>query len=64
MTAVDPAKLDDRVKKMPHVTHYKGLAQDFVKTVEGKGEYFDIIVNDMKMDVRESVDLMVFLSPY
>lgn len=62
--AVDPAKLDERVLKMKGVKHYKGLAQDFVKTVEGQNKYFDIIVNDMKMDVRESVDLMVMLSDY
>ncbi len=56
VTAVDPAKLNI---KHDNLTHYKGLAEDFVKTNKN---IFDIVVNDMKMDVCESAKIMVGIS--
>jgi len=54
VTCVDPANLSDKISKNKNVTHHKCLAQDFLKS-----DYeFDIIVNDMRMDIYESIDLM------
>lgn len=48
VTAVDPAHMDP----LPRVTHHRELAQDFINRCTLS---FDILVNDMRMDVRESV---------
>lgn len=58
--AVDPANLDDEVKKAKNVKHYKMLAQEFVR--EYKDKRYDIIVNDMKMDSNESIDILCEMS--
>lgn len=55
VTAVDPAKLEIKSEKL---THYKGLAEEFIKSSIGK-QKFDVIVNDMKMDVLNSAEIMV-----
>jgi len=54
--AVDPAKLAPTLKKHPNVRHYRETAQKFFqRNVKKK---FDVIVNDMKMDTAESVDII------
>ena len=58
--AVDPAELSDKVLQMDNVKHYKMTAQEFVKNRE-KASY-DIMVNDMKMDTNESVDISCEMS--
>ncbi|MDR2902564.1 MAG: methyltransferase domain-containing protein [Lactobacillales bacterium] len=64
VTAVDPAEMDSRVKRQKNFTHYAKLAQDFFKTNK---TVFDMIVNDMRMDVAPSAELMLqaadFLRP-
>lgn len=58
--AVDPAKLNEDVLKLNNVRHYKMTAQEFVKN---RGEsLYDILVNDMKMDTNESVDITCKMS--
>lgn len=54
--AVDPAELDRSLKNHPRVVHFKETAQVFVK--RHSDLKFDLIVNDMRMDVKESVYLM------
>ncbi len=56
VTAVDPAKLNI---KHSNLTHYKWLAEKFVKV---NNDTFDIIVNDMKMDVCDSANIMTSIS--
>lgn len=53
--AVDPAELHEDVLKMKNVRHYKMTAQEFVEN-ETFPKY-DIMVNDMKMDTNQSVDI-------
>lgn len=60
VVAVDPAELNPSIAKNPKVEHFKGLAQDYLK----KNNKFDVIVNDMRMDVKESVDLMGIAAEY
>jgi 23S rRNA (cytidine2498-2'-O)-methyltransferase len=60
VVAVDPAELNPTIVKNPNVQHFKGLAQDYLK----KSNKFDVIVNDMRMDVKESIALMGVASEY
>ncbi len=55
VVAVDPARLDPRIADDPRVTHERCLAQAYL----GRAPMFDVIVNDMKMDVADSVQVMV-----
>lgn len=54
--AVDPADLNEIVLKQPNVKHYKMLAQQYIEN--NIGNTYDIIVNDMKMDTNESIDIV------
>ena len=58
--AVDPANLEDEVRKAKNVKHYKMLAQEFAEKYKEKR--YDIIVNDMKMDTNESIDILCEMS--
>ena len=58
--AVDPANLEEEVKKAKNVKHYKMLAQEFAAAYKEKR--YDIIVNDMKMDTNESIDILCEMS--
>lgn len=58
--AVDPANLEEEVKKAKNVKHYKMLAQEFAEKY--KDRRYDIIVNDMKMDTNESIDILCEMS--
>ena len=59
--AVDPAELAESVVRNPAVTHYKCLAQEFA---EHNNKQYDVIVNDMKMDVVQSVGIIMEFSDY
>lgn len=54
VVAVDPAKLDPRLAEDPSVDHRQETTQTFLPT----DMKFDIIVNDMRMDARDSSKLM------
>ena len=56
VVSVDPALLDERIIRDPGVVHYRGKAQDYFHTQKDK---FDVIVNDMRMDVGESSEMML-----
>ena len=58
--AVDPANLDEEVKRAKNVKHYRMLAQEFAE--QYKEKRYDIIVNDMKMDTNESIDILCEMS--
>lgn len=55
VTAVDPANLAPEVLALKAVTHFKGTSQQYLTEPRGK---FDIIVNDMKLDIPESARVM------
>jgi len=59
VTAVDPGDLDPRVVAVPGVRHVRATAQEFHCR---RGEYA-IIVNDMRMDARDSARLMLDYAP-
>ena len=70
--AIDPADLDSQLLKNPAVTHFKGKSEDWAADRQNKIESdrtpgFDLIVNDMKMDVILSARIMSecaeFLNP-
>jgi 23S rRNA (cytidine2498-2'-O)-methyltransferase len=54
VVAVDPAALDPRLAADPGVRHERRLAEDYLRS----RERFDLIVNDMRVDVAVSVALM------
>jgi 23S rRNA (cytidine2498-2'-O)-methyltransferase len=59
VTAVDPGDLDPRVTADPGVRHVRATAQEF-RCRPGE---FAVIVNDMRMDARDSVRLMLEFAP-
>jgi 23S rRNA (cytidine2498-2'-O)-methyltransferase len=61
VTAVDPAKLDDRLRGDKDLRHIRTTAKKFLQQ---KPEKYDLIVNDMRMDARKSAQLMVSCAPY
>ncbi|MFV0519870.1 MAG: SAM-dependent methyltransferase [Lachnospirales bacterium] len=52
--AVDPATLDPKLKKYSNIKFFNMLSQEFVSKTTEK---FDLIVNDMKMDVVKSCEI-------
>jgi 23S rRNA (cytidine2498-2'-O)-methyltransferase len=55
VTAIDPGKLDPRVAADPKVRHLRMLAETYLAD---EPDQFDVIVNDMRMDARDSARLM------
>ncbi len=55
MIAIDPAQMNEKVTKLINVTHKRMTIQEYFFNHNDKR--FDIIVNDMKMDVKKSVNL-------
>lgn len=55
VVAVDPGALDPRVAADPGVRHGALTAQEFLR---GNRERFDLIVNDMRLDARDSARIM------
>ncbi len=56
VTAVDPGALDERVAADPGVRHKRMTAEAYL---HDEPDQFDLIVNDMRMDARDSARLMV-----
>jgi 23S rRNA (cytidine2498-2'-O)-methyltransferase len=56
VTAVDPAALDPRLEKDNAIRHKRMTAEAYLAD---EPDEFDIIVNDMRMDARDSARLMV-----
>jgi 23S rRNA (cytidine2498-2'-O)-methyltransferase len=56
VTAVDPGALDNRVAADPGVRHKHMTAEVYL---HDEPDQFDLIVNDMRMDARDSARLMV-----
>ena len=55
VTAVDPGALDPRLADDPHVRHKRMTAEEYLRN---DPDAFDLIVNDMRMDARDSARLM------
>ncbi|MEN9202197.1 MAG: SAM-dependent methyltransferase [Thermostichus sp. DG_1_6_bins_120] len=61
VTAVDPAELDRRLAQDPGIHHYRLSAQAYLDRHPGR---FHLILNDMRMDSRDSARLMVNFAPH
>ncbi len=59
VAAVDPAELDPSLLEDKNVTHYKMMAEDFLSRYQVK---VDVLVNDMKMDVIKTCEIMNTMS--
>ena len=55
VVSIDPAKLDQSVLSLKNVTHKKMTIQEYF--FHHNSVKFDMIVNDMKMDVKKSIEL-------
>lgn len=53
--AVDPADLDPRLRSDRGITHVRTLIQDYLRNAP----LFDVLVNDMRMDAADSVEIML-----
>lgn len=64
--AVDPAELDPRVEALmassarPNITHIRATVENYLPT----RETFDVILNDMRMDARDSARVMLMAAKY
>lgn len=56
VTAIDPGDLDPRVADDKSVRHKRMTAEEYLRN---EPDRFDVIVNDMRMDARDSARLMV-----
>jgi 23S rRNA (cytidine2498-2'-O)-methyltransferase len=61
VTAIDPAPLDPRLAGDRRVRYKPLTAQDYL---QAEPDQFDLIVNDMRMDARDSARLMVAYARY
>jgi len=63
VTAVDPGRLSESIINHPRLVHFRDVAQKFI----GQAGSYDLLVNDMRMDIIESCEIMLdmssFLSP-
>jgi len=55
--SVDPANLDKKVKERQNVKHFNMTTQKYLEKFDYSN--FDIITNDMKMDPKESVQIIL-----
>ncbi len=58
VVAVDPARLDARLIKRPHLEHYHGYAEKYLEEPTKQRRRFAVITNDMRMDAREAARLL------
>ncbi len=56
VTAIDPGELDERVAQDSGVRHKRMTAEQYLTD---EPDRFDLIVNDMRMDARDSANLMI-----
>jgi 23S rRNA (cytidine2498-2'-O)-methyltransferase len=61
VTAVDPAVLHPSLQQDPNVRHLQLTAEAYL---EAGPDQFDLIVNDMRLDARDSARLLVAYAPY
>lgn len=60
VTAVDPGRLHPRLEEDGNVRHLQMTAESYL---ESEPDQFDLILNDMRLDARDSARLMVAYAP-
>ena len=63
VTAVDPAALSDALVSHPNLVHVQSVAQKLISQKEANSRTFDLIANDMRMDMMESCKIMLDMVP-
>ena len=56
VSAIDPANLDKRLDNNKNIKHYQETIQQFINS--NNDTNYDLLVNDMKMDPRKSIELI------
>lgn len=59
VVAVDPAKLDPRLKGHPRLEQYHGYAETYLEDAIRQRRRFEVITNDIRMDARGAARLLV-----
>jgi len=62
VTAIDPGLMDESINKHPNLKHYQETTQKFME--RNMVQKYRLIVNDMKMNANESIDLTNGFAPY
>jgi len=60
VTAVDPGALSEIIMDNPKLVHFKDVAQKF----RGETGAYDMLVNDMRMDMIESCEIMLSMAHF
>lgn len=55
--SIDPANLAPKIKELPNVKHFRMTTEKYLQKYDYSN--FDIIVNDMKMDINLSSDIVL-----
>lgn len=66
VTAVDPAELSDKINRHPNLTHAREAVQKFLRQSSNRSSdsnKYDILLNDMRMDAKESCQIMQETTP-
>jgi 23S rRNA (cytidine2498-2'-O)-methyltransferase len=68
VVAIDPAFLDKQVVDLKNVRHWQGKAEEYLalqlrNSQAWQRDQFDLIVNDMRLDARDSARLMLEALP-
>jgi 23S rRNA (cytidine2498-2'-O)-methyltransferase len=61
--AIDPADLHPSIESDPAITHQRQLAMDYLSSTKASHQ-FDVVLNDMRMDARDSARLMAQAASY
>jgi 23S rRNA (cytidine2498-2'-O)-methyltransferase len=59
--AVDPGELSPKIRHHPRLCHYRGSAQSYLEVAKPG---FVLLVNDMKLDITQSVELTLGFSDF
>lgn len=63
VVAVDPGELHPSLRADWGVNHVRGTAEWYLETLTAE-QQFDVIVNDMRLDARDSADLLTQFAPH
>jgi len=62
VTAIDPGLMDESIRLNANLKHYKETTQKFIE--RQLNQKYQLIVNDMKMNANDSIDLTNEFAPY
>ena len=61
VTAVDSVQLAPVLQANKNVEYFSGRVRDYIKTIKNTNKMFDIIVDDMSMNIESSINFIISL---